>query len=135
MKIPRQFKIIAAVTAIFIMGAGAGFAIALAQQPTAAPAVEKRWAAQEMQLFKERLHLTPEQVESLRPVFADTAGKLRDIRRETAQKIAAVIKENTAAVAKQLTPEQLAYLDGLVREKHRQRDEKLKRLTTDSESP
>jgi len=117
MKIPRQFKIIAAVTAIFIMGAGAGFAIALAQQPAAAPAVEKRWAEQEMQLFKERLHLTPEQVESLRPVFAETARKLKEIHRDTAEKIAAVIKENTGAVAQTLTPEQQQKLDMLVREK------------------
>ena len=132
MSLSRQTKIIAALAAIFVMGASVGFAIALAQHPTAAPAVEKRWAAQELQLFKERLGLTPDQVESLRPVFVETARKMKQLHRETAARIAGIIKENTAQVVKELRPDQQERLADLVREKQELRDRKVKESKTDS---
>lgn len=134
MTISRQSKIIAALAAIFAMGAIAGFAIARARPATAPPSVEKAWAANELRLLQKRLRLTPEQVEALRPVFAETAGKMKEVRRQTAARIAAVLKANTGQVAARLTPDQRPWLDELIREKQKRRDEVLRRLEADTGS-
>jgi gas vesicle protein len=131
MKISRRTRIIAALLAIFVMGVGAGFAIARAQKPAAAPAVEMAWAAQELRLLEERLQLTPEQVELLRPVFAESAHRMKQLRRETAEKLAGLIKDNTAQVTKELGPEQRQRLEEVLRERREQVERKRKSLGFD----
>lgn len=57
------------------------------------------------------LQLTPEQVEKLSPIIADTSRRLHEIRRDSGKRVADTMRESHGAIAPHLTPEQREKLD------------------------
>jgi hypothetical protein len=121
--IPRHWKIVLSLLAIFGLGAvsGALFALRLARQQPARQPVEDQWVATTLAEYRERLGLTPGQVETIKPLFTHAGTELRQTRAETAAKIVAVLKELNGQVAAELTPEQKPRFEALLQEKRDQR--------------
>ena len=58
-----------------------------------------------------QLELTPEQVDKLTPIIADTSKRLQEIRRESGKRVAETMQHSHSAMAPHLTPEQREKLD------------------------
>ena len=69
--------------------------------------------------LRTELNLTPEQVAKISPIFDKTASQLRDIRRDTGQRVHQIIAEAHRQMAANLTDEQ--------RQKLQQREEQHRR--------
>lgn len=117
-----KLRIITTLAALFLLGGASGY---LAGKPTAQPAVKP--AAQPAlprtpklgHIFlhwKEKLHLSPEQVAAMQPVLDASDEKLRAIQAETAEKVRGLLRENAQALRQQLTPEQLSQFNRMTQE-------------------
>ncbi len=120
----RHWKIAVLLLALFVMGVvtGAALTVAIVKKKIAE---NDNWQGMTYRLYKQRLKLTPEQEEKLRPTFTLAGEELRAVRRETMRDIFGIIRRVNVEVEKELTPEQLVEFDKL-REEIRTRMEKNK---------
>jgi len=117
MNLSRHWKIIASLTGLFLFGAVSGAFITLTI--TRQRAAEEKWAHTTLADYEARLHLTPEQVEKLRPLFKQTGGELRELRATTVVKLHATIRRMNDQIATELTSEQRQFFTEFLREKQR----------------
>ncbi len=113
----RSWKIIASLSAIFVLGGLSGAAITSALKPHRAEAIENKWAGRTLEEYRERLKLTPGQIAKLRPEFEKTGAELRSVRQETVEKLRAIIKANSSLVMRELTPNQRETFKQLLEER------------------
>jgi len=130
----RHWKIVFALCALFLVGAVTGSMLTikvvkkkLHEQELAREKLKENgsWAVTTYKMYQERLNLTPEQEEKLKPAFTQAGEELRTIRRTTMRDIFGVIRNVNVEVEKELTPEQHEEFIKL-REEIRERMEKSK---------
>jgi len=133
------FKIVLAVSVIFIAGAVTGGFVSLrvteyrarearAQQRFGPTEIGGRLAAQ--------LQLTEEQKEVIRPIMNRTSEDLRKVRRESFSQTAAIIDKMDADLAKVLTAEQKVLLKDIrAREEERRKKWMTERAKRNEQSP
>jgi hypothetical protein len=106
MSILRHWKIVVALTALFIVGVATGAVLTVGVIRHKLTSNNNDWPQTAYRLYKHRLKLTPEQDEKLKPTFAHAGDDLRAIRRDTMLNIFGVIRQVNTDVEKELTPEQ-----------------------------
>ena len=124
MKTSSNWKTILGLVTIFVLGAASGSLITARLHPAPAPtqaqtAPEERWQALTLADYQQRLSLTAEQVEKLKPVFGLAGRKLSTLRANTAERIAALVHEMNSEVMQELTPAQQGELKQLLEERRR----------------
>lgn len=120
----NRSKIALYLSLIFIAGAIAGGAVGYkaAETDRSRPARNERDRNPEdfgQRIFNrmtERLVLTPEQVEKVKPVFWEGFKQVRAIQDRSVQEVRDAIRANHAEIAKLLTPEQKIELEKMDRE-------------------
>jgi Spy/CpxP family protein refolding chaperone len=125
MKTSPNLKALLSLAAIFFLGAASGSLVTARLRATpevaqARTAPEERWQALTLADYQQRLSLTPEQVEKLKPVFGVTSRKLSTLRANTADRISALIHEMNGEVMKELLPRQQEQLKTLLEERRKQ---------------
>jgi Spy/CpxP family protein refolding chaperone len=113
-------KIILGLTAVFALGAASGSLVTARLRPApaaSAGAPEERWQALTLADYAQRLSLTPEQVETLKPVFGQTRLKLATLRANTAERVSDLVREMNRQVMAELQPEQQRKLRNLLDER------------------
>jgi len=112
----KRWKIILSFVVVFAAGAVVGGVFATSQ----AESQRKQWrerakdGEQERQKFSdrairhytERLNLTPEQVDQIRPVLEEAGEEMRRVRMDWSKNTASVAEELNKSIAAILTPEQ-----------------------------
>jgi len=124
MKTSSNWKIILGLAAIFALGAASGSLVTARLHPAAAsvktaPPPEEKWRSLALTDYEQRLGLTPEQVEKLKPIFGLTSRKLATLRSNTAERIAQLIHEMNGEVMTELTPEQQTKLKQMLEERRK----------------
>ncbi|MCU0783513.1 MAG: hypothetical protein MUF81_05595 [Verrucomicrobia bacterium] len=124
MKTASHWKTILGLAAIFVLGAASGSLITARLRPVPEPAQartapEERWQALTLADYQQRLSLTAEQVERLKPIFGLTSRKLSTLRANTAERITSLIHEMNGEVMQELTPAQQGELKQLLEERRR----------------
>jgi Spy/CpxP family protein refolding chaperone len=120
----KPWKVILAFLGVFLAGAvfGGFLSVRLAKQfPLGAPAAPEapaggQFSPQIMKRLTQRLELTPEQQEKIRPIIQRTDEEMRTLRRTNLREGFAVAERMQAEVAALLTPAQQAKLDQMHRE-------------------
>jgi uncharacterized membrane protein len=134
MSLLRHWKIVFALCALFLVGAVTGSMLTikvvkkkLHEQELAREKLKENgsWAVTTYKMYQERLNLTAEQQEKLKPAFTQAGEELRTIRRTTMRDIFGVIRNVNVEVEKELAPEQMEEFHKL-REEIRERMEKSK---------
>jgi Spy/CpxP family protein refolding chaperone len=108
--------------------------LALAQEDQAAPSARKQ-----IENLKERLKLTPEQVEKVKPILEQQRQKLRELREQSggersrrgrvgmARQARKIRKETDAELKQILSPEQMKELDKIREERRGRARERMRR--------
>lgn len=112
-------KVAAYLVLIFAAGAVSGGLLTwwpTRNTPVGPPTV-KRACDHYKNRLRERLALTPEQMLKIEPILERTEEELRAIQRRTAREVEQVIERSDAEIAKQLSDEQRARLEDMVRER------------------
>lgn len=119
----RNWKIILAFLGVFVAGAVFGGFAALRyvrqqfeQGRIRGPAPMEQFSVQIMKRFSNRLGLTPEQREKLRPIIQQADADLRRLRQSGAREAIAIAERMHEQIAGILTPEQLKDLDQMKRD-------------------
>ena len=125
MKTSTNWKILFGLVAIFALGTASGSLVTARLRPAPTPvqtkpAPEERWQALTLTDYEQRLALTSEQVEKLKPIFGLTSRKLATLRANTAERIAAMVHEMNSEVMAELNPEQRGKLKQLLEERRQQ---------------
>ena len=116
-----QWKLIAGFLLVFVAGGitGAFIGGSYARRHFFELHRPERIGAQMQDRLRAELNLTPEQVAKVSPIIDKTASQLRDIRRDTGQRVHQVIAEAHRQMAASLTDEQRQKLQQS-EERHRQ---------------
>ena|SRR5215831_11194325 len=116
-----QWKLIAGFLLVFVAGGitGAFIGGSYARRHFFELHRPERIGAQMQDRLRAELNLTPEQVAKVSPIIGKTASQLRDIRRDTGQRVHQVIAEAHRQMAASLTDEQRQKLQQS-EERHRQ---------------
>ena len=103
-----QWKFIAGFLLVFVAGGitGAFVGGSYARHHFLGLHRPERIGAQMKERLRAELNLTPEQVAKISPIIDKTASQLRDIRRDTGQRVHQVIAEAHGEMAGTLTDEQ-----------------------------
>jgi Spy/CpxP family protein refolding chaperone len=133
------FKIVLAVSGIFIAGAvTGGFAgLGLAEYRAREARAQQRFGPTEIGgRLAAQLQLTEEQKEVIRPIMNRTSEALRKVRRESFSQTAAIIDKMDADLAKVLTAEQKTLLKDIrAREEERRKKWMSERAKRNEQSP
>ena len=123
MKTYRHLQVIGCLVAIFLLGFAAGAMLmhVMDQRAASHRQLERDWAERELDTLQTHLQLRPEQVETLRPVLAETANAMRLVRVDTARQLASLIRRNSDQVSRQLDADQKQLFDSLIQERQAQR--------------
>ncbi len=78
---------------------------------------EEKWAKITLAEYRERLGLTPAQIETVKPLLAATSDELRNARAEATARILGVVKSLNEKISRELTVEQRRKRVELVKEK------------------
>lgn len=105
--VASSFKIILAVSGIFVAGAVTGGFVSLR---VADHMARQKRITEIGGRLAEQLALTLEQKEKIRPIIGKTSEELRNLRREAQSKTAALIIQMDADLSKELTAEQRVLL-------------------------
>ena len=102
------WKLIAGFLLVFVAGAitGASVGGSFARHHFLGLHRPERIGAQMKDRLRAELNLTPEQVAKISPIIDKTASQLRDIRRDTGQRVRQAIAEAHRQIAANLTDEQ-----------------------------
>src|SRR5262245_2418969 len=103
---------------IFVAGGIAGAGIRSAWQPSRMPPQRPRedFANHIFNQIRERLALTPEQIEKVEPVFRKGFEDVRAIQDRSLKEVQAAVKRNHEEIGKLVTPEQRQKLEEMDRE-------------------
>jgi Spy/CpxP family protein refolding chaperone len=116
---PRsRWLTVAALAAIFLAGAVTGWLVRPLGRPFHAPPRGADLSAHLRMRFARDLALTPQQMEKINPIIAESGAELDRVRRESEDRVAKVIDDMHAKIATSLTPEQVEKL-AAIREKRR----------------
>jgi Spy/CpxP family protein refolding chaperone len=115
-----QWKLIAGFVLVFVAGGitGAFVGGSYARHHFLELHRPERIGAQMKERLRADLNLTPEQVAKISPIIDKTASQLRDIRRDTGQRVHQVMAESHRQMAANLTDEQRQKLQQ-IEERHR----------------
>jgi hypothetical protein len=115
-----QWKLIAGFLLVFIAGGitGAFVGGSYARHHFFELHRPERIGAQMKERLRAELNLTPEQMARVSPIMDKTAAQLRDIRRDTGQRVHQVMTEAHRQIASNLTDEQRQKLQQ-IEERHR----------------
>jgi hypothetical protein len=115
MRLLRRWKLILGLLAIFVAGVGTGGVgvIILLQRVFTTPVASQRWTDDRVKDLEQKLKLTPEQKDKIRPIVASTVARFRALGGETFDKIRTLAEEAQAELSKELTPEQQAEFNKL----------------------
>ena len=115
---PRsRWLTVVALLGIFLAGAVSGWLFRPWGRPHGPPRGEDLASHLRMRLTRE-LALTPQQIEKMNPIIAESATELDKIRRDSEERATKLMDEMHAKLATTLTPEQLEKLAAM-REKRR----------------
>lgn len=126
MTVANPFKIILAVSGIFVAGAVTGGFVSLrvVDHITRQKRITERTGPTEIGVrLAEQLQLTPEQKNKVRPIITRTSEDLRKLRRDSFSQTAALITKMDVELSQELTPEQRVLLTA-VRAKEEERRKK-----------
>jgi hypothetical protein len=112
---------------IFIAGGIAGAGVATAYKPAKTPPPRERKGPSSPEDFqtrifnriKERLALTPDQIEKVEPVFRKGFEEVRAIQDRSVKEVEATVKRNHEEIAKLISPEQAAKLEEMDRDREK----------------
>ena len=115
-----QWKLIAGFLLVFVAGGitGAFVGGSYARRHFFELHHPERIGAQMQDRLRSELNLTPEQLAKISPIIDKTASQLRDIRRDTGQRVHQVMAEAHRQMAANLTDEQREKLQQ-IEERHR----------------
>ena len=109
---------------IFVAGAVAGGAVSYKTTARREPPRERgerptpeQFAEHVFTRMSERLELSPEQMDSIRPIFMAGFKEVRDIQERSLREVEEAIQRSNARISKELTPEQQARLEEMNRER------------------
>lgn len=113
------WKVTLSFIALFLLGGLSGASLLRVAQSAAHPAanLERDWAQREEQSLEKRLKLRPEQIAQLKPILAETANKMRQVKLETARQLAETMKQNSGQVVRLLDEEQKTEFERLIKER------------------
>lgn len=119
MKSLRHWKIILSLCAIFIAGGVVGSVATLraVKRAVAIKPTPKDWAQMTLQRLENRLKLTPEQLEKVRPIIEETSLELRRIRQSTVEETGQAVRRAHDRISELLTPEQQKRMERLKRDR------------------
>lgn len=105
----KKWKVIAAMTGIFLAGAvtGAVLAARVIQKVAERNLSPERWPAALVDTYRKRLDLTPEQVEQMRPVVEQSREEWRRTMGGAVMGYGAIVQRLDRELKPLLTPEQL----------------------------
>jgi hypothetical protein len=134
----QPWKVIFVLLGIFVAGGiTGGFATArVCKNKMINRPVPEEWAPKAMKRIVERLELTPEQQDRIRPVVRSHMEELNRVRNHSMAQTQAVVEEMQREISDELTPEQrvkYAQMNRELREarERREREEREKRLNLD----
>ena len=124
-------KVVFAFMGIFIAGAVTGgfVGVPLAKHFGPKPMTVEQFWPQQMKKFTEKLELTAEQRERIKPILQQASIEMKPIRKEAFKATSEVLERMEAAVAKELTDAQrarLAEMQAQERERRKQWAERAK---------
>jgi hypothetical protein len=121
MNAPRPAFVVFCLAALYGLGLASGWLlfgrVKGTELPLPAASTEERWAKTTLAEYRDRLELTPAQIETIKPLFAATRDELRVARAEATGRILGVVKGLNESVSRELTVEQRRKLVELVNEK------------------
>lgn len=114
----KPWKVIIVLLGIFVAGGvTGGFVTArVCKNKFLNRPVPEEWAPRHMKRIAERLALTPEQVEGIRPIVSRNMEELNRVRNFSMAETQAIVEEMQRDIAETLTPEQRAKFDHFNRE-------------------
>lgn len=134
----QAWKVIIVLLGIFVAGGvTGGFVTArVCKNKAANRPVPEEWAPKAMKRIVERLELTPEQQDRIRPVVRSHMEELNRVRNHSMAQTQGVVEEMQREISDELTPEQkvkYAQMNRELREarEKREREERVKRLNLD----
>ena len=132
-----QWKLIAGFLLVFVAGGitGAFVGGSYARHHFLGLHRPERIGAQMKERLRAELNLKPEQVTKISPIIDKTASQLRDIRRDTGQRVHQVISEAHGEMAATLTDEQRQKLQQSEERHRRWRHHHFRELPTETPSP
>jgi len=108
MDIQKHWKIILSLTLIFVAGAVTGSVITfqVVKRMVRNRTNPDQWSARVLREYRSRLHLTPEQIERIRPRMIEANRNLKAARAEFAQTHSMILRDIQSDLMRELTPEQ-----------------------------
>lgn len=113
MRLFRHWKMILGLGAIFSAGVGTGAvsAVAIIVHLVTKPEPMKQWVDARLKELDNRLKLTPEQRNKIRPIVEKASARFRQIGAMAFDEIIVTAKETHEEVARELSPEQRSELN------------------------
>ncbi len=125
----RPWKIILLLVGIFGAGciAGGFVAVHLAQKALQRRGLPEQWGPARLKVLSERLALTPEQVERLKPIVRRDMEDLTRLRQQGFAESRRILERLERDIAAALTPEQKAKFEQFNREMRQRRMQEFRR--------
>jgi hypothetical protein len=113
----KRLKIILCLLALFLLGAACGALLTArwARQPQQRAHWEDRWVYERMKEDAAQLKLSPEQVETVRPLCDQLLADIRKVREETGQGLVDIAAKHERSLSAMLTPEQQSLFEKLTK--------------------
>ena len=104
----RPWKLVLLLAGIFLAGmvSGALVMIRIGREMAVRRPLPGQWAPQQMRRLAERLSLSPEQQETLRPIVRRNMQDLARVRNYTFQETGSILERMEREISDKLTPEQ-----------------------------
>jgi Spy/CpxP family protein refolding chaperone len=114
----KPWKLILLLVGIFVAGGATGvfLTVRFGRQWIVKRTAPEQWAPMHLRLLEERLDLTHEQVEQLKPIVRRNMEELGRMRAQSMSEGRAVMERMQREIAEKLTPEQRVKFDELNRE-------------------
>lgn len=118
MNMDKPWKIALILIGIFVAGAltGGAIVIQIGRKAAAKRAMPEQWAPMQMKRLVDRLDLSPEQMEQLRPIVRRNMSDLNRLRTYTLAETRSTIERMERDIAEKLTPEQRTRFEKMSKE-------------------
>lgn len=119
MKSTGFFKVAACLAVLFVLGGVCGYALSFSRpvQRVQRARLEQRWLEAKEREDAERLKLTAEQQEKVRPIYQQLTADIRRVREQAAREIGEAMRRHGRALRQELTPEQQEEFNRLMEER------------------
>lgn len=126
---PRPWKIVLLLVGIFVAGGvtGAFVALQVGQKTLQRRGLPEQWGPARLRVLSERLGLSPEQVERLRPIFRRDIEDLARLRQQGFAESRRILERMERDIAAVLSPEQRARFEEFNRELRQRRAPEIRR--------